>query len=682
MDKLHVAKSLRDYKTGLKDSRKNAMLFPNSNNMTMRGMNTPVKYYGLTNNEITDQGIAYPGQDFNVKGDHTLEVRMKNGGLMKIKKKYQSGGPVRTDYTNDKLNPSGDYYDPNSQGRTIGTEGDRYNYGQQGSANMNRDRGRNLRQSSYDNMIAEASFPEVEITAPPASKSADIDAEFDFPEFDVVAPRSGGSPTVSMGPKVSRTSSVNSDGERSYSGSATSSYRGGTNPKVTMGEAMRNQATNKNEMNIGSVAYDESTKTDRKLTAEELRDPRFKDHPSGYQTYTEKSVTKGNDMPVETKTTINEKTVKGKTEFDKKGPGWEDAAKSKNQSGRTNNAETLIGRAYPKYFKNGQNQVNIGTDENPGDFVGISGGWMTDEGITYFSNKFGLDPEQLRNASSADLIGDKPISPELKRELMVGVDNMHGKKAAANVATRMGEGTTFDSYAENTVKSLASLPDDQRAMALSRMNIPKDQHGDWLSSAKDYEMSGKYNRSAFNDKQRAHFNNQMKQYEGKKQINALNRYDTEVEYMEGEPKKEETRDEVYKPGTNLTYAQAFREAELKGYTKFYWNGIEHAVVKAKDDKEYEENRRKERENPNFNVGVRGRQNSNLDGTIREGRLSTPGSREVEINKSDVGVPKRAIKKSKIVNATKMKMGGMIDNENYSAIKKYRLGGNYFTNNKY
>jgi hypothetical protein len=42
----------------------------------MKGMDTPVKYYGITNGQVTDEGVAYPGEDFKVNGKDTLEFRM------------------------------------------------------------------------------------------------------------------------------------------------------------------------------------------------------------------------------------------------------------------------------------------------------------------------------------------------------------------------------------------------------------------------------------------------------------------------------------------------------------------------------------------------------------------------------------------------------------------------------
>ena len=69
------------------------MYFPNANQMTMKGMRTPIKYYGITDGMITDEGYARPGQKFNVNGVSTLEVRMpqmRYGG----RAKYQLGSYI------------------------------------------------------------------------------------------------------------------------------------------------------------------------------------------------------------------------------------------------------------------------------------------------------------------------------------------------------------------------------------------------------------------------------------------------------------------------------------------------------------------------------------------------------------------------------------------------------------
>jgi hypothetical protein len=85
--KLHIAKTQKEYKTGLKDPSKDMMLFPYANNMTMKGMKTPIKYIGLDENfRPVTSGKAYPGQKFNSKAVHTLEIRdkMQSGGRMKF----------------------------------------------------------------------------------------------------------------------------------------------------------------------------------------------------------------------------------------------------------------------------------------------------------------------------------------------------------------------------------------------------------------------------------------------------------------------------------------------------------------------------------------------------------------------------------------------------------------------
>jgi len=92
-DRIHIARTEKEYKEGLKNPSKNIMYFPNANQMTMKGMRTPIKYYGITDGRITDEGYAKPGQKFNVNGVSTLEVRapqMRYGGRVK----YQLSGPT------------------------------------------------------------------------------------------------------------------------------------------------------------------------------------------------------------------------------------------------------------------------------------------------------------------------------------------------------------------------------------------------------------------------------------------------------------------------------------------------------------------------------------------------------------------------------------------------------------
>lgn len=53
----------------------------------------PVKYTGITNNEITDSGIAYPGEDFVVDGDTVIESKLYDNTYMKPNKsKYMMRG--------------------------------------------------------------------------------------------------------------------------------------------------------------------------------------------------------------------------------------------------------------------------------------------------------------------------------------------------------------------------------------------------------------------------------------------------------------------------------------------------------------------------------------------------------------------------------------------------------------
>lgn len=78
---MKIARTTAEYKTGLKNPNIDKMFFPGSNNMTMKGMKTPVKYYGVTEGEITDEGVAFPGEDFKVKGDSTMEFRLNNRNM-------------------------------------------------------------------------------------------------------------------------------------------------------------------------------------------------------------------------------------------------------------------------------------------------------------------------------------------------------------------------------------------------------------------------------------------------------------------------------------------------------------------------------------------------------------------------------------------------------------------------
>jgi hypothetical protein len=112
---IHIAKTKKEYSEGLKDPSKNIMYFPNANNMTMKGMKTPIKYYGITDGMITDEGYARPGQKFNVNGISTLEVRMPNlrkmqtSGFFSKKLKYPS--EPSADFTSSKTINKDQYKD-------------------------------------------------------------------------------------------------------------------------------------------------------------------------------------------------------------------------------------------------------------------------------------------------------------------------------------------------------------------------------------------------------------------------------------------------------------------------------------------------------------------------------------------------------------------------------------------
>lgn len=105
-DRLHIAKTEKEYMEGLKNPSKNIMYFPNANQMTMNGMKTPIKYYGITNGKITDEGYAKPGQKFNVNGVSTLEVRapqMRHGGRMSFQDSGYASNKSARELLNDLL---------------------------------------------------------------------------------------------------------------------------------------------------------------------------------------------------------------------------------------------------------------------------------------------------------------------------------------------------------------------------------------------------------------------------------------------------------------------------------------------------------------------------------------------------------------------------------------------------
>lgn len=91
---MNIPRNLKEYKTGLKNPNIDSMLFPNVNDMTMKGMKDPVLYYGLTNGKVTDKGIAYPGEDFKVNGQSTVEYRIKDNNMNNLPK-FQSSGDAK-----------------------------------------------------------------------------------------------------------------------------------------------------------------------------------------------------------------------------------------------------------------------------------------------------------------------------------------------------------------------------------------------------------------------------------------------------------------------------------------------------------------------------------------------------------------------------------------------------------
>ena len=78
---MKIANDKHTATTGLKDKRYNEMYFPRRGrsvmNMNMTGMTDPVYYQGLSDDgKVIDEGIAYPGQNFNVMGN-VYERRIK-----------------------------------------------------------------------------------------------------------------------------------------------------------------------------------------------------------------------------------------------------------------------------------------------------------------------------------------------------------------------------------------------------------------------------------------------------------------------------------------------------------------------------------------------------------------------------------------------------------------------------
>lgn len=102
---MRVAKNLKESQIGLKNNKINSMYFPGANQMTMKGMKDPVAYFGITDGQITDQGVAFPGEDFSVNGQDTVEFRLKNknmrkhlrmGNRVKAQNSLRTAGPELT----------------------------------------------------------------------------------------------------------------------------------------------------------------------------------------------------------------------------------------------------------------------------------------------------------------------------------------------------------------------------------------------------------------------------------------------------------------------------------------------------------------------------------------------------------------------------------------------------------
>lgn len=103
INNIPTANNYKMARTGLKNPKYNAMLFPGNgsgmNPMTMQGMKDDVQYYGLSNGQIVDSGIARAGQNsFNVLGDSVLEYRLpknktqNNKTEMNNRRKFQNSG--------------------------------------------------------------------------------------------------------------------------------------------------------------------------------------------------------------------------------------------------------------------------------------------------------------------------------------------------------------------------------------------------------------------------------------------------------------------------------------------------------------------------------------------------------------------------------------------------------------
>ena len=96
-----IARTLNDYRNGLLNG-KNVFKFAHGGkkNMTMNTpigtIDEPIMYRGYTDGQLTDRGVALPGQDFQVDGDTVVENPiMKLGGLFNKKSNmYQMGGSV------------------------------------------------------------------------------------------------------------------------------------------------------------------------------------------------------------------------------------------------------------------------------------------------------------------------------------------------------------------------------------------------------------------------------------------------------------------------------------------------------------------------------------------------------------------------------------------------------------
>jgi len=106
-NKVTVARTKNDFKTGMSKGTQDSMVFPFSvsgeKQMTMKpkgkkAIKEPLVYQGFTNGELTDYGVAMPGMDFTVNGDTVVEHRLPKaqfGGTFEPAIPYAPGFMVK-----------------------------------------------------------------------------------------------------------------------------------------------------------------------------------------------------------------------------------------------------------------------------------------------------------------------------------------------------------------------------------------------------------------------------------------------------------------------------------------------------------------------------------------------------------------------------------------------------------